>query len=48
MKNEIIIPIDDNTSDILHVDSILFEGGLNVVSDLIALGDEFETFILED
>lgn len=48
LKNEIIIPIDDNTSDILHVDSILFEGGLNVVSDLIALGDEFETFILED
>lgn len=48
LKNEIIIPIDDNTSDILNVDSILFEGGLNVVSDLIALGDEFETFILED
>lgn len=48
LKNEIIIPIDGTTAETLYVDSIMFEGGLQNVSDLIALGDEFETFIIED
>ena len=48
LKNEIIIPLDDNTADNLYVDSVLFEGSLQEVGDFIALGDEFETFLLED
>lgn len=48
LKNEIIIPLEENTSDTLYVDSILFEGALKEAGNLIALGDEFETFIIED
>ena len=48
LKNEIVIPIDEKTADILYIDSIMFEGRINEASDFIALGDEFETFILED
>ena len=48
LKNEIIIPIDENTSDTVTVDTILFEGKIGVTDGFVALGDEFETFLLED
>lgn len=48
LKNEIIIPLDETTADMLYVDNIMFEGALNNVSDFIALGDEFETFLIQD
>lgn len=48
LKNEIVIPIDDSTSSTINVDSILFEGKIGVTQDFEALGDEFETFLLED
>ena len=48
LKNEIIIPLDEKTASKLYVDSILFEGNLYEVGDLVALGDEFETFLIED
>lgn len=48
LKNEIIIPIEEKTSGYLNVDSVIFEGALKEAGDFIALGDEFETFLLED
>lgn len=48
LKNEIIIPLEEKTADTLYVDSIMFEGALQETGDFIALGDEFETFLLED
>lgn len=48
LKNEIVIPIDENTADILYTDSIMFEGEMSESSIYTAIGDEFETFILED
>ena len=49
LKNEIIIPLDDsNVGSILTVDTVLFEGTVSEAADFIALGDEFETFLLED
>lgn len=48
LKNEIIIPLEEKTADTLYIDSILFEGALQEAADLTALGDEFETFIIED
>jgi hypothetical protein len=32
----------------LSVDSVLFEGNVSEAADFVALGDEFETFLLED
>ena len=48
LKNEIIIPIDANTSDLLYIDSILFEGDMTESEIYTANGDEFETFLLRD
>ena len=48
LKNEIIVPIDEITSDTLTVDSILFEGELKESPTFTASGDEFETFTLQD
>lgn len=48
LKNEIIIPIDENTAETITVDTILFEGKIGVTEGFVALGDEFETFLLED
>ena len=48
LKNEIIIPLEEKTAGWLNVDSVLFEGALKEAGDFIALGDEFETFLLED
>ena len=48
LKNEIIIPIDNSTSDLLYIDSILFEGDLSESEIYTANGDEFETFLLRD
>lgn len=49
LKNEVIIPYDEKTtSDTLNVDSILFEGTLKAEQSFTAIGDEFETFIIED
>lgn len=48
LKNEIVVPIDEKTADVLYIDSILFEGSIREAADLIALGDEFETFLIED
>lgn len=48
LKNEIVIPIDENTADTLYTDSIMFEGEMSESSVYTAIGDEFETFILED
>ena len=52
MKNEIIIPLADKltneTAQILTIDSIMFEGNIKESGDFVALGDEFETFLLED
>lgn len=48
LKNEIVIPIDENTPNSITMDTVLFEGKINEISDFIALGDEFETFILID
>lgn len=48
LKNEIVIPLDEKTADTLYIDSIMFEGAIQEAGDLIALGDEFETFLVED
>ena len=48
LKNEIIIPIDANTSDLLYIDSIMFEGDLTESQIYSANGDDFETFLLRD
>ena len=48
LKNEIVIPLDEKTSDTLYIDSIMFEGAIQEAGDLTALGDEFETFLVED
>lgn len=48
LKNEIIIPIDANTSDLLYIDSIMFEGDLSESQIYSANGDDFETFLLRD
>lgn len=48
LKNEIIIPIEQNTSGTLTLDTVMFEGELKECSDFVAIGDEFETFILKD
>lgn len=48
LKNEIVVPIKDVKTDILNVDSILFEGELKESSVYTANGDEFESFILRD
>lgn len=48
LKNEIIIPLEEKTAGQLNIDSVLFEGALKEAGDFIALGDEFETFLLED
>lgn len=48
LKNEIIIPIDANTSDLLYIDSIMFEGDLTESEIYSANGDDFETFLLRD
>lgn len=48
LKNEIVVPIKDVKTDILNVDSILFEGDLKESSLYTANGDEFESFILND
>ena len=48
LKNEIVVPIKDVKTDILNVDSILFEGDLKDSSLYTANGDEFESFILND
>ena len=49
LKNEIVIPLDENNSNsMLSVDSVLFEGNVSEAADFVALGDEFETFLLED
>lgn len=48
LKNEIVVPIKDVTTDVLNVDSILFEGELKESSIYTAKGDEFESFILRD
>ena len=43
-----MVPIKDVKTDILNVDSILFEGDLKESSLYTANGDEFESFILND
>lgn len=48
LKNEIVVPIKDVKTDILNVDSILFEGELKESSVYTANGDEFESFLLKD
>lgn len=48
LKNEIIIPIEANTSGSLALDTVMFEGELKESSVYTAIGDEFESFILKD
>lgn len=48
LKNEIIIPLEEKTSDTLYIDSVMFEGALQESGNFVALGDEFETFLLQD
>lgn len=48
LKDEIVIPITDDTPGVVEVDAILHEGLLNESVSFIANGDEFETFIIKD
>ena len=48
LKNEIVVPIKDVTSDTITIDSIVFQGNLEEDATFVANGDEFETFILKD
>lgn len=48
LKNEIVIPITEDTPSTLNVDAIMFEGDLKESELYVANGDEFETFVLLD
>ena len=48
LKNEIIIPINEQTSDRLYYNTILFQGNVQQITDFEAVGDEFETFLIRD
>ena len=48
LKNEIVIPITEDTPSTLNVDAIMFEGDLKESELYVANGDEFETFVLMD
>ena len=48
LKNEIVIPITEDTPSSLNVDAIMFEGDLKESELYVANGDEFETFVLMD
>ena len=48
LKDEIVIPITDDTPSTVEVDAILHEGLLNESVSFIANGDEFETFTIRD
>lgn len=48
LKDEIIIPITQDTENEVEIDAILHEGSLYENSSYISNGDEFETFLLLD
>lgn len=48
LKNEIVIPIQEITTNTTYVDAVMFEGVLKETTIYTANGDEFETFIIED
>lgn len=48
LKNEIVIPLKNVTTNTINVDALMFEGELRESSAYTAIGDEFETFILKD
>ena len=48
LKNEIVIPLKNNTKSKIDVDALMFEGELRESSVYVANGDEFESFILKD
>lgn len=47
LKNEIVYDVD-NLTDEVFINAIMFQGSLNASQNLVALGDEYETFILKD
>lgn len=47
LKNEIVQDVDKLTNT-LYINTLLFQGTLQNTSEMTALGDEYETFILKD
>lgn len=47
LKNDIITPLNENQQT-AYIDSVLFQGTIRQRQKYVAVGDEFETIILED
>lgn len=47
LKNELVYDVD-RVTDTAFIDTILFQGSVQISQEMQALGDEFETFVIQD